>query len=104
MWRIYGGAIMLIGGIATFIEIHTRRPVTALVRGPTLQDAIRWEALEQAGVTPHAASGLSPTAYDVLRIGAWTLVILGALTIVVGLIRYWVAIRVERVGGLEDAR
>jgi hypothetical protein len=35
------------------------------------------------------ASGLSPTAYDLLHIGAWALVILGGLTVLLGLIRYW---------------
>jgi hypothetical protein len=39
---------------------------------------------------PSAASSKDPeTAYDLLRIGAWALVILGALTLIVGLIRYW---------------
>ena len=36
----------------------------------------------------HGPSGLSNTAYDLLRIGAWALVIFGALLIAVGLIAY----------------
>lgn len=32
--------------------------------------------------------GLSTTAHDLLRIGAWALVIFGALLVVVGLIAY----------------
>jgi hypothetical protein len=34
-------------------------------------------------------SGLSPTAYDLLRVGAWALVIVGGLLVVTGVIRYW---------------
>jgi hypothetical protein len=33
--------------------------------------------------------GLSQTAYDLLRIGAWALVIVGGLLVVTGRIRYW---------------
>ena len=35
------------------------------------------------------ATGLSHTAYDLLRIGAWALVIFGAVLVVTGLIRCW---------------
>jgi hypothetical protein len=41
----------------------------------------------------HGAQGLSQTPYDLLRIGAWALVILGALTVALGLIGYWQASR-----------
>jgi hypothetical protein len=34
-------------------------------------------------------SHLSHSAYDLLRIGAWALVIIGALLVVMGLTRYW---------------
>ena len=74
MWRVYGGAILVLAGIAAFIEAHRHIPIPA--RPP-------------AGVglvTP--ASGLSPTAYDLLRLGGWALVILGSVTVAVGLIRY----------------
>jgi uncharacterized membrane protein HdeD (DUF308 family) len=71
MWRIYGGAIMVIAGIAAFTEAHTHRP-GRIERG--------WE---------QPPSELSTTAYDILRIGAWALLILGAVTLIVGLIRYW---------------
>lgn len=76
MWRVYGGAIMIIGGIAAFIDAHRHIPVPA--RRP-----------EIGVITP--ASGLSPTAYDLLRIGGWALVILGGVTVAVGLIRYAMA-------------
>jgi hypothetical protein len=41
------------------------------------------------GVAIHR--GRSPTAYGLLRIGAWALVIVCALLVVTGLIRYWAA-------------
>jgi hypothetical protein len=76
MWRIYGGATMVIAGIAAFIEAHRHVPVRAG----------RPEVAHPGLLSP--ASGLSPTAYDLLHIGAWALVIFGALTVIVGLIRY----------------
>jgi hypothetical protein len=36
---------------------------------------------------------LSHTPYDLLRIGAWALVIVGGLLVVTGLIRYWALAR-----------
>jgi hypothetical protein len=94
MWRVYAGAIMVIAGIAAFIEAHTNRPVAAYTPPP--KSALQSLQLERAGPglrdwieigTP--ASGLSQTNYDLLRIGAWALVILGALTVLLGLLRYW---------------
>jgi hypothetical protein len=76
MWRVYGGAIVIIGGIAAFIDAHRHIPVPA--RRP-----------EIGLITP--ASGLSPTAYDLLRIGGWALVILGGVTVALGLISYAMA-------------
>lgn len=73
MLRVYAGAIPIIGGIAVFIEAHRNMPVPAQRPGIGL-------------VTP--ASGLSTTAYDLLRIGGWALVIVGVLTVILGLIRY----------------
>jgi hypothetical protein len=40
------------------------------------------------GCTPVPASGLSRTAYELLRIGAWALAIVGALLVVTGPISY----------------
>lgn len=71
MWRVYGGAAMVIAGIAAFIESSTHR------------------AIEGRGYPSLEPSHLSRSAYDLLRIGAWALVILGVLTIAVGLIGYW---------------
>jgi hypothetical protein len=61
----------------------------ARARDQSLRETGQALAEEQAGITPHPASGLSPTAYDLLHIGAWALVIFGALLIIVGLIGYW---------------
>jgi hypothetical protein len=73
MLRVYAGAIPIIAGIAGFIEAHRHVPVPAHRPGIGL-------------ITP--ASGWSPTAYDLVRIGAWALVIVGVLTVILGLIRY----------------
>jgi hypothetical protein len=73
MWRVYGGAILIIGGIAAFIEAHRHIPVPA-------------KQPEIGLITP--ASGLSDTAYDLLRLGGWALVIVGAVSVILGLIRY----------------
>jgi len=73
MSRVYGGAILVIGGVAAFIEAHRHMPVPAQRPGVGL-------------VIP--ATGLSPTAYDLVRLGGWALVILGSVTVLVGLVRY----------------
>jgi uncharacterized membrane protein HdeD (DUF308 family) len=91
MWRVYGGAIMVIAGIAAFIEAHSHHPIAGRI-APTTEDTRALQALqEHEGITfaPVGHHGLSNTAYDLLRIGAWALVILGALTVLLGLIRYW---------------
>lgn len=86
MWRVYGGAVAVIAGIAAFIEAHSHRPMPAVgVPGGILQKS----ELAEQGVHAEAASGLSATAYDALRIGGWALLILGALTVVLGLIGVW---------------
>jgi hypothetical protein len=66
---VFGGAALVIAGIAAFIEAHSHRTRPASFGEGT--------------------EGLSQTAYDLLRIGAWALVIIGGLLIVVGLIGYW---------------
>jgi hypothetical protein len=73
MLRVYAGALPIIAGIAGFILADRNRPIPA-------------HRPEVGLITP--ASGLSTTAYDLLRIGAWALVIIGVLTVILGLIRY----------------
>lgn len=64
---------LIVAGIAAFIEAHSHQPETALREG---------------GGERIVHVGLSKTAYDLLRIGAWALVIFGALRVVVGLVAY----------------
>ena len=73
MRRIYGGAILIIVGIAGFIEASAHHPWP---REPGLR-------------LPQTPGELSPDDYDLLRIGAWALVILGAVTVVIGVVQYW---------------
>jgi hypothetical protein len=80
MWRVYGGAIAVIAGIAAFIEASSHAPGTECLREVTEPGH---HTCLQSRVT-----GMTHTAYDLLRIGAWALVILGGLTVVLGLIRY----------------
>jgi hypothetical protein len=86
MWRIYGGAITLIAGIAAFIEAHSHPPELES-RCRTGGTACPLEDFRNVHI------GLSQTAYDLLRIGAWALMILGAVTVIVGLIRYRAGMR-----------
>jgi hypothetical protein len=88
MRRIFGGATLVVVGIAAFIEAYSHRPVIALSELRAARMAARGET------PPH--SGLSQTPYDLLRIGAWALVIFGGLLVTVGLMRYWA--RVKRPG------
>jgi hypothetical protein len=86
MWRIFGGATLIVAGIAAFIEAHSHRPISASV---VPGDALTKQQFAEAGVHPGAASGLSQSAYDLLRIGAWALVIFGAVLVAVGLVVYY---------------
>ena len=86
MRRVFGGGVLVIAGIAAFIEAHSHRPITqyACPNGS--------EECKAAKLFAHH-HGLSQTAYDLLRIGAWALVIVGVLLIVIGLLGYWGAQR-----------
>jgi hypothetical protein len=72
MWRIFGGAALVVAGIAAFVEASRHHPVSREVSelGP-----------------PREASALSPTNYDILHVGARALVIFGTLLVIVGLVR-----------------
>ncbi|MGH2902737.1 MAG: hypothetical protein ACRDK7_04020 [Solirubrobacteraceae bacterium] len=80
----------MVAGIAGFIEAHSNHPIAA-TPGLAQDNVVRASQLESAGIniSPQPASGLSPTAYDLLHIGSSALVIFGVLLIVVGLIGYW---------------
>jgi len=82
VWRIFGGAALVIAGVAGFILAHSDQPIPAIYER------------EYPGGPRHLlshASGLSQGAYDWLRIGGWALVIVGGLLIITGLIAYWAA-------------
>jgi hypothetical protein len=72
MRRAFLGAALVVAGIAAFIEASRYQPLGC-----------------ERGERCAQASHLSATGYDLLHIGAWALVIFGALLIVVGLIDYW---------------
>jgi len=82
MWRVYGGAVLIIAGIAAFIEVHSHHPITHYVCPNGSEEC------KDANLFAHH-HGLSRTAYDLLRIGGWALVSVRALLVVVGLTRYW---------------
>jgi hypothetical protein len=82
MRQVFAGAVLVVAGIAAFIEAHSHPPEleSRCRKGGTacpLEDFV------------NVHIGLSQTAYDLLRIGAWALVIVGGLLVVTGLIRYW---------------
>jgi hypothetical protein len=95
MRQILAGAVPVIAGIAAFIAAERHKP---LILSPRLGP-------DFGGVAIHR--GLSPTAYELLRIGAWALVVGGTL-VLTGLIWYWGAqVRSRgalRVGGSGDRR
>jgi uncharacterized membrane protein HdeD (DUF308 family) len=80
MCRIFAGALLVIAGIAAFIEAHSHRP--------------EYECQGRVGACEHGEDlhllpgHLTETPYDLLSIGAWALVIVGALQVIVGLIAY----------------
>ena len=84
MWRVFIGVALVIAGIAAFIEAHSHRPEVRYA----LPRFSRGQVLGYLTLTG-PSRGLSQTASDLLRIGAWALVIVGGLLVVMGLIRYW---------------
>jgi hypothetical protein len=69
MWRVFIGVALVVAGIAAFIEAHSHRPKET-----------SWG---------FGTEVLSQTAYDLLRIGGWALVLVVGVLVVMGLIRYW---------------
>lgn len=93
MRRIFGGAVLVIAGIAAFIEAHGRAPayVYRCVPEPCPVET-RVGALLHT-VSELESGHLAQTPYDLLRIGAWALLIVGGLLVIVGLIGYWARLR-----------
>jgi len=73
--QVFVGAVLVVAVTAALIEAHSHSPYNCV-------------GLEGCN-TARQGRALSLTAYDLLRIGAWALVIVGALLIVTGLVRHW---------------
>jgi hypothetical protein len=80
--QVFAGAVLLIAGIAAFIEASSHPPELES-RCTTGAMACPVEDFRVVHI------GLSKTAYDLLRIGAWALVIVGVLLVITGLIGFW---------------
>lgn len=78
------GAVLVVGGIAAFIEAHAHLPEYGSNTHRVVEVAIG-----ESGPHELLRGHLSRTRYDLLVIGAWALAIFGALLVVVGLIGYW---------------
>lgn len=77
-WQVFGGAVVVVAGIAAFIEAQSHHPV---YYNQATEGSVR--------IYFGSAGALPQTAYDLLRIGGWALLIFGVLLVVVGLIGYW---------------
>ena len=76
-WQAFGGAVIVVAGIAALIEARSHHPVYYQPG----EGSVR--------IYFGAAGSLPQTAYDLLRIGGWALVIFGGLIVLIGLIGYW---------------
>jgi hypothetical protein len=70
------GATLAVAGIAGFIAAGAHHP-------------LRCPGCVPPPFSSSEPSRLSTTAYDLLRIGSWALVIFGALLVLIGLMRLW---------------
>jgi hypothetical protein len=71
MWRVYGGAVLAIAGIAVFVEARLHKPCAY-------------------GSSPCPASGhLENMTYKYLLKGGALLVLLGAVLVIGTLVRSW---------------
>jgi hypothetical protein len=86
MKRMFIGAALIVAGIAAFIEASGHAPEYCGFRSEGFRFRCPLSYAESPG--GHHLSGLRQTPYDLLRIGAWALVIFGALLVVVGLLAY----------------
>jgi hypothetical protein len=67
-----------LGGVSAFIVDFRNRPRPVF---------------EVSGIHAALVSGLTPTAYDLIHVGGWALIIAGVLLMIMGLIRYSAAAR-----------
>ncbi len=75
MLLIFGAGFWMVTGIVALVEANRYRPLPG------------GYFLSSVG----APSRLSETAYDLLRIGGWALIVVGGLLALVGLIRFYAA-------------
>jgi hypothetical protein len=83
---VFGGALLVIAGVAAFMVASSHQP----------DWEFRCRAIGRSerclhGTLYEVHSGFSHSAYDLLRVSAWALVIIGVLLVVTGLFRYWAA-------------
>jgi hypothetical protein len=94
MRRAFGGAVLVIAGIAAVIIAYSNHHAAyANIEGPSPLGGALNEEQEHLHAVAHPATGLSQLAFDLIRIGGAALVIFGALLIVMGLISYSAAQR-----------
>jgi hypothetical protein len=98
MRQVFIGVALVIAGIAAFIEAGSHEPQYERRCIPPACEVVEGGfegGVEHAGKhnrgteTSVLVSGLSRTSYDLLRIGAWALVLVGGVLVVMGFIRYW---------------
>ena len=83
MWRLYGGAALFLAGITAFIVDARHKPLPGGI-----------EVIYSTGGRHHEhLPGWSPTAYDLIHVCGWALVLCGLLLAVMGLIRYSARLR-----------
>ncbi len=80
MWRVYGGAVAFLAGVSAFIVDARHRRTLGLELIGSLP-------------APHRSRGLSNTAYDLIHVGGWVLIVAGVLLMIMGLIRYAATVR-----------
>lgn len=94
------GAVLLVASVAGFIIVPEHKPhrVTVLKRIPENPNGLTRGAVSCTQGTLFSGpycnkkvktlAGLSQTLYDALRITTWAVLIVGALLVAIGLIRY----------------
>jgi hypothetical protein len=80
MWRLCSGAALFLAGVSAFIVDYRNRPLPA------------FRPIDH-GTQVELTTGLSPTAYDLVHVAGWALIIGGVLLMIMGLIRYSAAVR-----------
>lgn len=85
MWRIYGGAVALLAGIVAFIVDDRHSRLNVIIEGGGGGGLL--------GERKHLHGVISGTAYDLIRVGGWALIIGGVVLVCTGLIWYSATLR-----------